>query len=120
MFKAIRIAVASAVVGLGALAAMPSAAQANSFYFGITAGGPVFGYQAGPVRPGYGGHHRDWNRPARQACNAQQALRKADRMGIRRSHVRAQNHRVISVAGTNRGRPASVLFARAPNCPVIR
>jgi hypothetical protein len=123
MFNKIKLAALSAVVGLGALAAVPATAQADSFYFGISPAGPSFGFQAGPRHgaPGWdrGGHRpgRGWDR---QSCDAGDALRKADRMGINRTYVRGQNRNTIRIGGTNRGRPVTVVFAKAPNCPIIR
>jgi len=115
MFNKIKIAALSAVVGLGALAAVPATAQADSFYFGISPAGPSFGFHSGPRHPG-----RGWDRPSRGDCDARDALRKADRMGINRTYVRGQNRNVIRVGGINRGRPVTVVFAKAPNCPIIR
>jgi len=124
MLNRIRTAALSAVIGLGALAALPAAAQANSFYFGITPNGPSAGVV---VNQGHSyrhrpPHHRDrwqrdrWNR----GCSAGEAVRKASRMGIHRARVARESPRAITVAGRSHGRFVSVSFARARNCPVIR
>jgi hypothetical protein len=122
MFNKIKIAVLSAVVGLGALAAAPATAQADSFYFGISPAGPSFGFQSGP-RHG-GGWDRPGHRPGRgwdrNDCSVREALRKADRMGINRTYVRGENRNTIRIGGRSHGRTVSVVFAKAPNCPVIR
>lgn len=123
MFKKIKIAALSGLVALGAVAALPATAQADSFYFGISPSGPSFGFQAGSRDHGWdrdrrGG--RGWDRPGRADCNASQALRKADRMGINRTYVRGENRRTIQVGGRSHGRSVTVTFAKAPNCPVVR
>ncbi len=119
MFNKIKLAALSAVIGLGALAAVPATAQADSFYFGISPSGPSFGFHAGPGRPGPG-----WDRPGRgwdrRDCSVREALRKADRMGINRTHVRGENRSVIRIGGRSHGRAVTVTFAKAPNCPVVR
>lgn len=126
MFNKIKIAALSALVGLGALAAAPATAQADSFYFGISPAGPSFGFQSGHGRPGPGwdrGHDRGgrhWNRGGRGGCDARDALRKADRMGLNRVHVRSDNRHSIRVGGTRRGQFVTVVFSKAPNCPIIR
>lgn len=116
MFRKITIAALSAVLGFGALAAAPATARADSFYFGITPHGPSFGFRADDRR-----HHarpgRHWDR---RDCSVREALRKADRMGINRARVRGENRNTIRVAGIRRGHPVRVVFAKAPNCPVIR
>jgi len=63
------------------------------------------------------GHHR---RPVyRRACTPNQAARKAARMGIRNPRVIVRRN-VVRVNGWRHGRPRSVVFARAPGCPIIR
>ena len=123
MFQKIKIAALSAVLGLGTLAAVPSTALANSFYFGITPHGPSAGvvidqghsYRRGPDRRG---PDRHWG--GYRGCSAQEAVHKAQRMGIRRAHVRSENRRTIHVGGRSRGHYVTVVFANAPRCPVIR
>ncbi len=118
MFNKLKTAALSAVIGLGALAAIPATAQADSFYFGISPSGPSFGYNAGPNR----GWDRGWERPRHVArgCSTREALRKADRMGINRTFIRGENRNTIRVGGRNHGRSVTVVFAKAPNCPIIR
>ncbi|WP_127522494.1 hypothetical protein [Mesorhizobium sp. Z1-4] len=116
MFKKIRTAALSAVIGLGALAAAPATAQADSFYFGITPNGPSFGFHSDSSRRHWGGQRRYH----RATCSPQRALNKADRMGIHRARVRSENRRVISVAGRKHRQRVVVTFAKAPNCPVVR
>ncbi|UIJ70438.1 hypothetical protein [Aurantimonas sp. HBX-1] len=96
----------AATLAVGAMATAAPAA-ADSFRLGVTIGGA-------PVH-----HVRDY-RPHRPAlCEPGQALRKAERMGVRRAHVRNVNRRAVVVAGRSRGDRTVVRFARAPGCPVI-
>ncbi|MBO6718317.1 MAG: hypothetical protein JJ913_10215 [Rhizobiaceae bacterium] len=121
MFKTIRTAALSAVIGLGALAAAPATAQADSFYFGISPNGPSFGFHSDSSRRwDRGGWHHNRRHWHRSGCSVRDALNKADRMGINRAHVRRSNRNVIRVAGRKRGHHVAVVFANAPHCPVIR
>lgn len=131
MMNRIRTAALSAVIGLGALAALPAVAQADSFYFGITPHGPSAGvvvdrghsYRPGP-NPWDRGHwdrdRRDnWNRWDR-SCSTGDALRKADRMGIHRARISRETPRSITISGRANGRQVAVSFAKAPSCPILR
>lgn len=62
---------------------------------------------------------RDRDRP-RRACSPERAMEKAWKMGINRPRVSNVNRDTIAVRGFQRGHTVRVLFARAPNCPVIR
>jgi len=122
MFQMIKNAALSAVLGLGTLAAMPAAAQADSFYFGITPHGPRAGVVVDQGHSYRRGGDRHWDRGGRhwdRGCSAGEAVRKAERMGIRRAHVRGENRNVIRVAGRARGHHVTVVFAKAPRCPVV-
>lgn len=131
----IRTAALSAILGLGALAALPAAAQADSFYFGITPHGPSAGvvvdgghsYRPGPGswdrgRWDRGRWERDrWERDRwARGCSAGEALRKAGRMGIHRARIRYETPRSITVSGLARGRIVAVSFARTRDCAIIR
>jgi hypothetical protein len=61
--------------------------------------------------------HRWGHRP--RACSADQAANKAARMGFRRTRVDVRRN-TIRVSGWRHGFRSSVLFARAPGCPIIR
>lgn len=137
MFSIIRTAALSAAIGLGALAALPATAQADSFYFGISPGGPTAGiivdegrsYHRPPSRWDRDRWDR-WDRHDRRdrwdrdrwdrGCSAGQALRKADRMGLYRTRISAESRHTITVSGRRFGRHISVSFAKARSCPVIR
>lgn len=120
-FNTFRTAVLSALVGLGALAAMP--AKADGLYLNFGGGGPAAGFYVG--HDGYRGD-RHWRpgRPDRddyrQRCTPERALWKAERMGIRRARVADVSRHTISVRGRAAGDRVWVRFSRAPNCPVIR
>ncbi|EIM76859.1 hypothetical protein T8J41_12300 [Nitratireductor rhodophyticola] len=117
MFQKLKIATLSAMIGLGTLAAAPATAQADSLYFGFGIGGPSGGYVYGNS----GRSHRA-ERPRRhyRACSPRQAVRKAERMGLRRARVVRANRNIIRVAGRTHWGRQHVVFARAPRCPVIR
>lgn len=99
------LAVAATLATLAVASAAPAAA--DSFRFGVTIGDDRF-HQVRDYRP---------HRPA--LCGPGQALRKAERMGVRRAHVRKVNRRAVVIAGRSRGDHTLVRFARAPGCPVI-
>lgn len=114
----VKTALAGAIIGLGALAAVPTAAQAEGLYFSMGTGGRVgvgvYGGSYEPVR------HRHWHRPAYRACSNGQAVRKASRMGMRRAAVVRAGLRSVTVGGRSHYGWHRVTFARAPGCPVIR
>ncbi|MEO3385249.1 hypothetical protein [Mesorhizobium sp. CAU 1741] len=122
MFKFIKTVALSALIGISAFAAMPATAQAQSggIYLGFGSQGPSIGVQF---------HDRDRDRDRRhgfrrdrdRGCSAREAVNKAERMGLRRARVIGENRRVLRVAGRARGHgPATIVFANARNCPVIR
>jgi hypothetical protein len=117
MFSTIRNATLSALVGLGALAALPATAQAESIYFGFGGGhnrpGVEFfvGGNGHAYRPGR--HH------VRRDCTPRRAVNKASRMGLRNVYVRNNNPNRIRVEGRKRGERIRITFAKAPGCPVI-
>lgn len=127
MFKFISTAALSAFIALGALAAMPSSAQANS-------GGIYLEFNSGHKGPGMRqyhdqrGHYRDQRRDYRKGkryqqardCTPREAVAKATRMGLRNARVVGSSSRTIRVTGVVRGYRDHVIFARAPHCPVVR
>ncbi|MCR4269082.1 hypothetical protein [Nitratireductor sp. ZSWI3] len=117
MFHKIKMAGLSALIGLGTLASIPSAAQADSLYFGFGIGSPSRDYVHGES---YRWHRAE--RPGRhyRSCSPQHALRKAERFGMRRARIVDVNRRVIRVAGRMNHHRARMVFARQPGCPVIR
>lgn len=130
MFKILRTLTLSAIVGLGAIAAMPASAEAagGSIYLGYGSGhGPSATFRfddrgrhhyRGPDRHGDrwgpGRHH------ARE-CSPRDAVRKASNMGLRNARVVDAGRRTIKVAGRGHGhRPVAIVFGKAPACPVLR
>jgi hypothetical protein len=118
MLKMIRTAALSALVGLGGIAAMPAAAQADGLY--INFGGNGSGY-ATHVNHRNNDRDHGWRRDNRrpQACNARTAVNKAERMGVRRARVVDANRRVVKVAGRKFNRPVMVTFANQRGCPIL-
>lgn len=117
MLHKLKIATLSAMIGLGTLAAAPTTAQADNLYFGFGIGGPSGGYVYG--HNGRGGHRAE--RPRRnRACTPRQAVRKAERFGMRRARVVKANRNIIRVVGRTHWGRQHIVFARAPRCPVIR
>lgn len=123
MFRFIKTAALSALIGLGALAAIPSAAQAQSggFYLGFGNGGPSVGFHFDDR----GRHdYRERRRPRqnyRGSCSPREAARKASRMGLRDVRVVRAGHRSIQVEGRRHGpRWYTMTFANARDCPVLR
>ncbi|WP_163267953.1 hypothetical protein [Chelativorans alearense] len=115
MFRKIRIAALSALLGLGTLAAIPATAHADGFYFSFGQKSPRLSNHRGHGR--YYRHHRP--RPV-FTCTPRSAVRKAYRMGLSHVRVAEVSRRAIRVSGHRYHRRASILFARAPHCPVIR
>lgn len=117
MFQKLRMAGLSALIGLGTLMALPAGAQADNLYFGFGIGsrsGDHVGREIGRS------HRAERNRHQYRSCSARQAVRKAERFGMRRARVVDVNRRTIRVAGRiDRGR-SQMVFARARGCPVVR
>lgn len=126
MFKFLKTAALSALIGLGAIAAMPASAEAagGSIYLGFGSGhGPNVGFHFDDR----GRHHYrgpDRHRPGRyhaRECSPRDAVRKASRMGLRNARVVDTSRRAIRVVGRGHGhRPAAIVFGKAPSCPVLR
>lgn len=57
----------------------------------------------------------------RRGCDADDAVEKAERMGLRRARVIDEGRRSIEVGGRSRrsGDRVSVTFGREPGCPVL-
>lgn len=130
MFKILKTAMLSAMIGLGGLAAMPANALADGIYLNLgNGGGADLGVH---VRDGYRNDDRwerhdrrdrrdRWDRGyERRGCTPDRALDKADRMGLSRVRVVDVSRRTITVSGRKWHNRVHVTFARAPHCPVIR
>ncbi|WP_336739758.1 hypothetical protein [Aureimonas altamirensis] len=103
-----------ATAAAGGLAGMSAAAQEVRIGVGS---GPVIQVQG----RGYDHRHDRWRERDRDrgGCDARQALRKADRMGVHRARVVDAGRRTVTVAGRDRGGRTFVRFANARGCPVI-
>jgi hypothetical protein len=120
MFGTLKTLALSAMIGLGGLAAMPAAAQADNLYLNLGGGDARFGVYVGDRD---GRHHR-WDRHDRrwdrQRCTPQRALNKAERIGLRRVALRHVGRNTISVSGRDHGDRVVVTFGRGRNCPILR
>jgi hypothetical protein len=112
MLKMIKTAVLSALIGLGGIAAIPAAAQADGLYLNF-GGGSGVGLHVGER---YGRH--DW-RHDRRDCSPQRALNKAERMGLRRARIIAAGPRTVKVAGRKFNHRQVMVFANERGCPLI-
>jgi hypothetical protein len=133
MFKLIKTATLSAMIGLGAMAAAPATASADSIGFGIVSQNTGFGFyfgESGSARRDWHHrdyrhrrdyrHHRHYRHERRDYCSAREALRKAQWLGLRYPRVTYINYRTIGVSGRRGYHYDRVTFARAPHCPVLR
>lgn len=120
MFSKLRTAALSAVIGLGAIASMPAAAQADGLYLNFG------GHHGAGVGVQFGGRdgvrYRDYRHDRRhyRACTPNRAVHKAERMGVRRARVVNVNRHSIKVAGRKHGDRVRLTFGRAPHCPIVR
>ncbi len=114
MFRTLKTAALSAVIGAGALMAVPVASQAEGLYLNLRNGDA--GIWVDNRDPQGRRHYRErnWDR----GCTAGRALDKADRMGIRRARIVDESRRTITVAGRQYGDRVTVTFGRDRHCPV--
>jgi hypothetical protein len=130
MTNLLKTAVLSALIGIGAIGAVSPAAAQSGVYLGLGGGhsGPSVGVWLGDSGHSYRRHDR-WDRDGRwdrddrrwehrRGCSAEQALDKAERMGLRRARIVDIDRRSIDVRGRKYGERVMVSFARAPGCPV--
>ena len=118
MFDMLKTAALSAMIGLGAITALPAAAQADSagISFGDRHDGVRFGIQFGDR--GYW-RDRDFYRD-RRTCSPGEAVQKARRIGLRNPRVIDVDRRTIDVVGRSHGDRVRVTFARHGNCRIVR
>lgn len=116
MFDKLKTFALSAMIGLGGLAAVPAAAQADSLYLNLGGHNDArFGVYIGDRDAR---HYRWDRRPER--CTPQRALNKAERIGLRRVQLRHVGRNTISVSGRDRGDRVVVTFGRGRHCPIVR
>ena len=115
MFSTLKTAALSAMIGLGAIVALPAAAQADGLYLNFG------GHHGAGVGVYLGDGHRDHYRyrPAR-VCTPNRAVNKAERLGLRRARVVDVNRRTIKVSGRQHRDRVTVTFGRHGNCPIVR
>lgn len=147
MNKTLKTAAVSALAGLAALVALPTASYAGrnadidlwlefGGHHGPRAGVILDGPRHLP-KPRGGHHHDDFPRPRDPdwmngpkpdrviirhvaKCTVDKAVRKAENaFGLRRVRVEFANKHVIGVEGRRKGHWVDIVFARAPGCPVI-
>lgn len=116
-------------IGMGTLAAGP--AKADRIY--LEFGGPGVGVQVDDDHRDRRYRHDDdddndrWRRDdrwrrhdeQRRRCTPDQALWKAERMGVRRARVEDVDRYSITIRGRSRGDRIWLTFARAPGCPIV-
>jgi hypothetical protein len=127
MLNTIKTMALSALIGFGALAAVPVAAQADGIYLNF--GGQNdhrFGVYAGDndgIRHVRRDKDRNWDRDRarhwRSSCSPNRALDKAERMGLRRARIVNMNRRAVRVAGFKFGTRVTVAFANDRGCPIL-
>ena len=122
MFSKLRTAALSAVIGLGAIAAMPAAAQADGLYLnfggshhGAGVGIHVGGRDGAHYRRDYRYDRRDTG-PARRT--AQSTRPSAWAFAAPASSTSCRHS--IKVAGRKHGDRVRMTFGRAPHCPIVR
>lgn len=130
MLKILRNLTLSALVSLGTIAAIPAAAEAasGSIYLGFGSGynqGVNFRFDDRGRHDYRGERYHSERRGHRphymRECSPRDALGKASRMGLRRARIVDVNRRTIRVAGRSNGhRPATMIFGKAPSCPILR
>lgn len=121
MFNTLKTAALSALIGLGALAAVPAVAQADGIYLNFGHSGPRLGvYDGGREQVRDWRRDRDWrDRDRRRSCTPERALDKAERMGLRRARVVDMGRSTIKVAGRKYNDRVVVVFGRDRGCPII-
>ena len=68
----------------------------------------------------YRGERRGYYDDYRPRCSEGRALRKAERMGIRRARIADVGRRTIDIRGRDRyGERIYVTFGRHPSCPIL-
>ncbi|MCO6048358.1 hypothetical protein NGM99_00955 [Mesorhizobium sp. RP14(2022)] len=97
---------------------VPAAAQAQSIQLDLNSPRPGVRL-VDPDAPPPGRRIRSDEDYGNRGCSADDALDKADRMGIRRARVVSERRRSIDVAGRRDGERVVVTFARDRRCSII-
>lgn len=120
MITKLKAAALSALIGLGAIAALPAAAQAEGVYLNYGSHHGGIGVQIGDFDRVDYRRGRHYDRRDYRGCTPNRAVDKAERYGVRRARVIDVDRRTITVAGRKWGERVRMTFARAPSCPVVR
>ncbi|HEY6632508.1 MAG TPA: hypothetical protein VIZ90_13725 [Rhizobiaceae bacterium] len=104
----------------GVSTAMPMQATAQDLELEIGRDGLKIGRDCNPrYEDCYRSERREYY-DERPRCSEGRALRKAERMGIRRARIADVGRRTIDVRGRDRfGERIQVTFGRQPSCPVL-
>ena len=112
--KFIKGGLASAIVGLGLIAAAPQAALAGQANFGVTIQGTHGAVHIGNVK-----HRHHKHRGHRNLCRPGEAVYKAERRGVRHARVDRVGERYVVVKGRKRGERVKIGFERrSPRCEI--
>ena len=105
--KFIKGGLASAIVGIGLIAAAPQVASAGQVQAGITIYGTHGAVHIGNVK------HRHKNKHVhRSLCRPGEAVYKAERRGVRHARVERVGKRYVVVKGNKRGHRVKIGFER--------
>ncbi len=140
MYYHIRKTALSALIGAILMTGMSAGARADNLYSGFDDDGDARSGvildgrhdDRGPRRDDRWNRHNDdddswdgrdarrWDRHRRErGCSPDEALDKAERIGLRRARIVDVDRRTIEVGGRRFGQRVVVTFARAPRCPII-
>jgi hypothetical protein len=112
MFRIFTKAALAALIGLGAMSAIPATASANDFGVRIEVAGPR--------------HHYDDRRHSNDRyyrgpmCSNRLALQKAARTGLRGARIVARSPRAVVIEGRRHHRHDRMVFANNRGCPIVR
>lgn len=123
MLNTVKTMALSALIGFGALAAVPVAAQADGIYLNFGRQNDhrvgVYDGDRGGVRYVHRDRDRRWDRDGRGFCSPGRALDKADRMGLRRARIVDAGRHTVRVAGFKFGTRVTVVFRNDWGCPIV-
>ena len=117
MFRnSIKATIIAVSLGLAGLAAQSGVASAHHKHGGIYIGSGGFHIGIGDYYGHSRRHHRDYRR--HRVCRPGKALRKAQRLGVRRAYVARVGRRGVLIGGRKFGRHVIVGFGKRRHCPV--
>lgn len=120
MFATLKTAALAAAIGLGSIASVPMAAQAEGLYLNYRDGNGSFGIGIGDqARYNDHGRYNHW-KPQRKFCTPERAANKAERLGLHRVRVVDVTRHTIKVRGRAHGDRVTLVFGKEPHCPIVR